>query len=223
MTPKAENKKALWALCALVVFPALLSTCSKKGGPGPLEAALIHDPAALCKEHGKTIGTALLLGDSNTARMPADILPGDYVNCGIMGNRSDQLVLQLPLYLSLYRPKTVSIMIGTNDIGQGRSLDAFLTDCSSLIATAERRGVVLLFRSIPPTSAGRAKINPATEVFSNALGQLLKKKNIAYADHRRAWKDRNGFLRADMTDDGLHLNRAGYDIIKEGFYTASTR
>jgi lysophospholipase L1-like esterase len=223
MMPKAaKNQKRLWPICAFLIFAALFASCSSKGGPDR-EQALMQRPASLCREYGRTIGTTLLLGDSNTWNMPADILPGDYVNCGINGNRSENLILQLPVFLSLYRPKMVSIMIGTNDIKDGRSLDAFLTDCSSLIAMADQHGVALLFRSIPPTSGGWAEINLSTQIYSDALEQLLKRKSIAYVDHRSAWMDGNGVFRGDMTIDGLHLNRSGYKVIKERFYSVSTR
>jgi lysophospholipase L1-like esterase len=109
-------------------------------------------------------------------------------------------------------------MIGTNDIKDVGSIDECLNNCRAIINIAKQHGVPLFFRSIPPTSGSWAQFNFQTQVFSERLSLLLQEEKMPYVDHRAEWEDQWGFFAAEMSDDGLHLNQKGYEVIRRNFY-----
>ncbi len=199
--------------CVLLVLLLVLLACAKGGEPDVVQTGVDN-----CRKYGKSVRSVLLLGDSITANMPSDILPGDYVNCGIGGLTSEGLLQLLPGFLAVYRPRTVSIMIGTNDVRDEDSVNRCLNNCKAMIAVARQHRASVFFRSIPPTSGAFAHFNIYTQVFSEKLSLLLQEEKAPYVDHRAEWVDKNGWFSGEMTVDGLHPNQRGYDVIRRNFY-----
>jgi lysophospholipase L1-like esterase len=196
------------------IFIFMLFGCGNGNNQLPLQTS--------CREYGNTQGTVLLMGDSNTWHMPKDILPGDYVNCGQIGWRVLDVYSNMQYFIDEYHPKTIVVMIGTNDIREKEydsSDGAYPFGVFSKMANiAGSNNASIYLRSIPPTSGDFAWMDYTTQVFDDGLQQYCAGEGIPYVNNRPAWEDSTGYFAADMTADGLHLSAKGYDVIRSNFY-----
>ena len=82
----------------------------------------------------------------------------------------------------------------------------------------------MIFASVLPVSDYHKDVNPSYEmtpirppVLIRALNDWIKslctRRNFTYLDYYSEMVDAAGFLKADLADDGLHPNSAGYRIM----------
>ena len=71
----------------------------------------------------------------------------------------------------------------------------------------------IYIQSLLPTCGKRyGKYNKDVIFWNKKLPALAKKYGFEYLDIAPAFRDKNGYLRKDITKDGLHLNEKGYKI-----------
>lgn len=114
-----------------------------------------------------------------------------------------------------YKPKTVAIYDGDNDLKAGLTADEVFADCKAFIekvhATLPDTKIVVL--SCKPSIARwelygeQQKSNKLIEDYTKA------NKNLLFVDVGTALLGADGKPRAELLkEDGLHLNEAGYEI-----------
>ena len=151
-----------------------------------------------------------------------------YVNRGIGGQTTSQMLLRFRSDVIALGPKAVVILAGTNDLaGNGGPLppgtiESNLTDMAEL-ARANKIGVALA--SLLPvcdckkSPDGKPIVRtvdrpPPTIVALNKwMADFAKKNRLGYVDYYSAVVDGNGFLKAEFTEDGLHPNAGGYAVM----------
>jgi lysophospholipase L1-like esterase len=150
-----------------------------------------------------------------------------YVDRGISGQTTPQMLLRFRRDVIDLKPKVVVILAGTNDIASNtgpmtnEDIQGNLASMSEL-AHANRIRVVLA--SVTPVSAyhaGPARPVPQTTlrpmVRIRALNDWMKAYAAAhgdvYLDYFAAMVDGTGLMRADLTEDDLHPNAKGYAIM----------
>lgn len=152
-----------------------------------------------------------------------------FVNRGISGQTTSQMLLRIRPDVIALKPKVVVILAGTNDISGNTgamTLEAIEGNLASMIELAHASGINVVLASILPVSdynknkAGEAIIRtvqrPPAQI--TALNDWMKKyaadNGVVYLDYFSATVDDKGFLKAEIADDGLHPNAKGYEIMK---------
>ena len=173
----------------------------------------------------------VFMGDSITDVWKLDqYFPGaPYVNRGISGQTTPQMLLRFRSDVIDLQPKVVVILAGTNDIAGNTgpmSLMDIENNYQSMVELAHVHGIHVVFASIMPISDynKNAQGNPIIRSTQRrpeqilALNEWIKKycaeKKLVYLDYFTAMADEKGFLKADLANDGLHPNPKGYELIK---------
>ncbi len=169
----------------------------------------------------------VFMGDSITdlwtlPRSGGSFTGRNYLNRGISGQTTPQMLLRFRQDVIALKPKAVVILAGTNDIAgvtgpmTNEEIEGNLASMSEL-ATASHIKVILA--SITPVGfdenneriGGRPmerikSINYWIRSYAAANGYL-------YLDYFLAMVGRHGLIKETLTDDGLHPNARGYAVM----------
>ena len=157
-------------------------------------------------------GADVFLGDSLTASMVVANVSPVAVNFGIGGQRTDHLLEFLPSLHSLGRAGRVFLMIGTNDVVQGRT--AGLHERYDRLLAALPAGVPVVMSSAPPV---RGREVQATQAAADARAACSKVARCTFVDVHAA-------LRGDpevLEEDGVHLSAHGYEVLRKALTSQS--
>jgi lysophospholipase L1-like esterase len=168
----------------------------------------------------------IFFGDSITDGWHLDqYFPGKgYINRGISGQTTSQMLLRFHQDVIALRPAAVVILAGTNDIAGNTgpiSVEDIEANYTSLAEVAHANGVQLIFSSVmpvhdytPQSQNFFAQRDPAKILALNAwLKNYCSTNGLIYLDYFSALVDEHGLLRKDLAADGLHPNDAGYRIM----------
>lgn len=153
-----------------------------------------------------------------------------FVNRGISGQTTPQMLLRFRQDVINLEPATVVILAGINDIAHNTgptSVKAIYNNISSMAELAEANSIEVILCSVLPANnfPWREEIKPADKVIE--LNSLVKdyanKNNITYVDYYSAMVDEKKGLRADLGDDGVHPNAKGYAIMESLILKAITK
>jgi lysophospholipase L1-like esterase len=168
----------------------------------------------------------VFFGDSITDIWKLDeSFPGKpYVNRGIGGQTTSQMLVRFRQDVIDLQPKVVVILAGTNDIAGNSgpiSNEDIEANYASLAELARAHNVRVIFSSVLPVHNYTPKSldffaqRPMERIL--ALNKWLKnycdQNNLIYLDYFPAMIDDKGLLRKDLADDGLHPNKAGFAIM----------
>ena len=173
----------------------------------------------------------VFMGDSITDGWKLDqYFPGQpYVNRGISGQTTPQMVLRFRPDVINLKPKVVVILAGTNDISGNTDATTLTTieeNLTSMAELARANGINVVLASVMPISdynkdrSGNPVIRsvqrpPAQILALNTwIKNLCAERDFVYLDYFTAMADDKGFLKADIANDGLHPNAKGYELIK---------
>jgi len=165
-------------------------------------------------------------GDSITDIWHLDqYFPGKpYVNRGIGGQTTPQMLVRFRQDVIDLHPKVVVILAGTNDIAgntgpmPNEDIEANLASMAEL---ARAHGIGVVFSSVLPVHNYTEKSKdffaqrpPARILELNTwLKDYSAKNGVTYLDYFSALVDDKGLLKKELADDGLHPNDAGYKIM----------
>jgi hypothetical protein len=114
-----------------------------------------------------------------------------------------------------YRPKTIVVYEGDNDLAAGTSPEEFVALCDTFIARVhhELPGTKIWFMSVKPSFA-RTKLLPVQEETNKRLKALTRKRaKTKFMDITRLMYDKEGRLRRELFEsDSLHVNADCYRI-----------
>jgi lysophospholipase L1-like esterase len=151
-----------------------------------------------------------------------------YLNRGIGGQTTSQMLPRFPADVIALQPKAVVILAGTNDIAGNSGPTLVETIEHNLAAMAEMakaHGVKVVLASILPVADDKQDANgnavnrtqgrpPATIRTLNAwIADYARKNGHVYLDYFAATADAAGAFKADLNGDGLHPNAAGYAVM----------
>lgn len=185
-------------------------------------------PAAR-KDERRTVFIGDSITDNWSKKDRGGFFPGrPYINRGIGGQTTGQMLLRFRPDVIALQPKVVVILAGTNDIG-GNSGPATVQDIQNNLASmadlADANGIAVVLASIPPVTGavlaadGKPKFLPTerriamTKEINNWMAGYAKQKGYVYLDYFRALADRDGKLRTSYTYDGLHPDAKGYGVM----------
>lgn len=163
-------------------------------------------------------------GDSITdfwGRKTGRFFPGKpYINRGIWGQTTPQLLVRFQQDVVHLRPSAVVILAGTNDIAgnTGPSTPQMIEDnFASMAAIAKQNGIKLIIASILPANHyyWSPAVNPVEEIrIVNAwLEHFCAQNNLTYLNYYDSMSDSKGGMRARLSSDGVHPTAQGYEVM----------
>ena len=168
----------------------------------------------------------IFFGDSITDGWHLDqYFPGKgYINRGIGGQTTSQMLLRFYQDVIGLRPAVVVILAGTNDIAGNTgpiSLPDIEANFTSMAELARANGVKMIVASVTPVHNYTPQAqsffwqrDPAKILALNAwLKDYCAKNGLIYLDYFSAMVDDRGLLRENLATDGLHPVDAGYRIM----------
>jgi lysophospholipase L1-like esterase len=168
----------------------------------------------------------VFMGDSITYGWHLDqSFPGKpYVNRGIGGQTTPQMLLRFRSDVINLTPKVVVILAGTNDIAGNTGpmtlaeIEANLQTMSELARVNKIRVVlssVLPVNNYTERSRMFFPLRPPGQIveLNRWIKDYCSRYDCIYLDYFSAMIDNNGLLRVDLANDGLHPNEKGYSIM----------
>jgi len=167
----------------------------------------------------------VFMGDSITEGWRFDVPGGvfaskPYINRGISGQTTPQMVLRFRQDVINLQPKVVVILAGTNDIA-GNTGPMTLEETENNIATMAELATVNHIRvvlcSILPAYdyPWQPGLTPAPKIDEiNAwIKDYAAQHGHVYVDYHSAMKDARDGLPPNLSHDGVHPTQAGYDVM----------
>lgn len=151
-----------------------------------------------------------------------------YIDRGISGQTTPQMLIRFRPDVIALRPKAVVILAGTNDIAGNTgpmTVEEIENNLASMAELAKAGGVrVVLAAVLPVFDGGRTEEGKPLVMTDRrppekivALNAWIKKyageTGAVYLDYFAAMVDDHGFLKKTLSDDGLHPNTAGYAVM----------
>ena len=222
--------------------PRPVDPCAEVKAQAARSDAKLKDWPALARyreANSKTVPPAkdeqsvVFMGDSITDSWDdpkyGGFFPGKpYIDRGISGQTTPQMLIRFRPDVIALRPKAVVILAGTNDIAGNTgpmTLAAIEDNLTSMIELSHAHGIHVVLASLLPISDYeknkdgqpiiRTKQRPPGQI--KALNEWMKNyaatNHAIYLDYYSAMADDKGFLKEELSEDGLHPNQKGYDVM----------
>jgi lysophospholipase L1-like esterase len=196
------------------------------------QLARYHEANGRLAPAAKNEARVVFMGDSITDSWQnakyGGFFPGKpYVDRGISGQTTPQMLIRFRPDVIALQPKLVVILAGTNDLAGNTgtmTLESIEDNLSAMADLAKANAIKVVFASILPVSdyeqrEGKPIIRttqrPPEKI--KALNEWMKayaaNNKLTYLDYYSAMIDEKGFLRDELSDDGLHPNGKGYEIM----------
>ncbi|HET7113646.1 MAG TPA: SGNH/GDSL hydrolase family protein [Pyrinomonadaceae bacterium] len=174
----------------------------------------------------------VFMGDSITDSWDSPVnggfFPGKpYVNRGISGQTTPQMLIRFRRDVIELKPKVVVILAGTNDIAGNTgptTLEAIEDNLKSMAELAVANRIRVVFASVMPVSDyetrdGKPLIQtvrrPPDKILAlnKWIQEFARANHHVYLDYFSAMVDEKGFLKDELSNDGLHPNVQGYAVM----------
>lgn len=163
-------------------------------------------------------GAIVFLGNSITERGAwAELLPGKKIaNRGIGGDNTFGVLARLNGIVAM-KPAKLFLLIGVNDLGRGLPEDVILSNYRRILEqlrTASPKTKIFVQSALPMHESKLPAYlkNKAEKVKSLNVGiaALAKEFGLPFLNLHEWAADGNGELKAEFTDDGIHLTPIAY-------------
>src|SRR4051812_9986240 len=180
---------------------------------------------SLVPSPGGSEDRVVFMGDSITdgwGRSHGVFFPGKpYINRGISGQTTPQMLIRFRPDVIALKPKVVVILAGTNDIAGNtgpETLEEIEGNLESMAQLAKVNNISVVLSSVMPVCdyirPQTAKRPPQQIVTLNAwIKAYCASHQCVYLDYYSAMVDDHNMLKKELTFDGLHPNDAGYAVM----------
>lgn len=122
------------------------------------------------------------------------------------------------------KPKKIFLLIGINDVSHGHSVDKLAARYEALVKAIRQQspGTLLYVQSVMPVNnsfkryKGLIGKEATIKSFNGRIKKIAETNGATYIDLWPFLQDSNGNLKAEFTNDGLHLNGKGYKAWTSG-------
>lgn len=164
----------------------------------------------------------VFMGDSITEGWHLDqFFPGKpYINRGISGQTTPQMVLRFHQDVIDLKPRVVTILAGTNDIAGNtgpETLEQIEDNLAAMAEMAAANHIRVVLCSITPAFdyPWKPGLTPAPKI--DAINAWMKtyaeEKGYIYVDYHSPMKDAEDGLPPSLSKDGVHPLPAGYAVM----------
>lgn len=150
-----------------------------------------------------------------------------YIDRGISGQTTPQMLLRFRADVVALQPKVVVILAGTNDLSGNTgptTLEAIEDNLISMAELAKANSIRVVLSSILPVSDyeqrdGKPIIQTVRrppekiKALNDWMRSYASKNKLSYLDYYSAMMDEKGFLKDELSEDGLHPNAKGYAVM----------
>jgi len=166
----------------------------------------------------------VFMGNSITefwSKMRPFFIDKSYINRGISGQTTPQMLLRFRQDVIHLNPSVVVILAGVNDIAGNTgptTIEVIVNNIISMIELAKSNKIKVVLCSVLPVFdfPWNQGLKPAEKVLK--LNSLLKsyaeKNNIVYVDYFSPMVNKVNGLKKELGDDGVHPNITGYIIME---------
>ena len=144
-----------------------------------------------------------------------------YVNRGISGQTTPQMLIRFRQDVIHLKPSTVVLLAGINDIAENTgpsTIEMIANNIVSMAELAKANHINVIICSVLPANKflWREGLKPAEKVIKlNALLQSYSKKHkLAFVDYYSAMVNDSHGLKKELGEDGIHPNKNGYLIME---------
>lgn len=164
------------------------------------------------------MGNSITIGWINTC--PDFFKDRPYINRGISGQTTPQMLLRFKQDVINLQPKVVVILAGTNDIAgnTGPSTQKMIEDnLACMVQLAQANNIEVILCSVLPASdyPWRPGLNPDKKIpaLNKWIEQYAKQNNCIYVDYFSVLANEENGMNKDLAYDGVHPTAAGYAIM----------
>jgi len=176
------------------------------------------------KEHFETLPKSkkdiIFLGNSITDNCEwAELFGNPHIkNRGIGGDDTEGILERLSDITS-GQPAKIFLMIGTNDLAFGKTVDYIIANYRKIITRIRQESprTKIYIQSVLPTDDAIQTNRKNTDIIliNEGLEKLAREFSLPYIDLFSAFKTENNKLNREYSLDGLHLNGKGYLLWKD--------
>ncbi|HTU44331.1 MAG TPA: SGNH/GDSL hydrolase family protein [Bryobacteraceae bacterium] len=168
----------------------------------------------------------VFMGDSITdgwgRAQGSKFFPGKpYINRGISGQTTPQMLIRFRPDVIALQPKAVVILAGTNDLAGNtgpETLDEIEGNLESMAQLAKANNIRVVLASVMPVCD---YIKPQTQqrppekivALNTWIKDYCARNGCTYLNYYSAMVDPSGMFKRELTYDGLHPNNAGYEVM----------
>jgi lysophospholipase L1-like esterase len=144
------------------------------------------------------------------------------VNRGVSGQTTPQMLVRtFPDVIDLH-PAAVILLTGTNDIAANngpQTMQMLEENIQAITELVQKHGIKVILCSVLPisdymTQPQTPRHPPAQIVALNKwLREYSDESGAIYCDYYSVLADQKGFLTQGLSEDGLHPNAKGYDLM----------
>ena len=173
----------------------------------------------------------VFMGDSITDGWNLEqYFPGKfYINRGISGQTTPQMLLRFRSDVIDLKPKVVVILAGTNDIAGNTgtmTLEDTARNLTSVAELAKANNIRVVLASVLPVNdrvknkegvlfmQTRSRPNEKITTMNDWLKKYAADNRLIYLDYYSATVDEKGTLKDGLSYDGLHPNADGYKVMQ---------
>jgi len=144
-----------------------------------------------------------------------------YINRGISGQTTPQMLVRFRPDVVNLNPKVVVILAGTNDIAGNTgpsTLEMIEDNIASMVEIAKANNIKVVLCSVLPVYdyPWMPGLNPAQKIID--LNKWIKEyaltNKIVYVDYFTPMADQHNGLKKEYSEDGVHPNLAGYKVME---------
>ena len=169
----------------------------------------------------------VFIGDSITESWsdfsPEFFQQNNFVNRGISGQTTPQMLIRLKQDAVRLDPKMIVINAGTNDIAgnTGPSTPEMIIDnICSMAEIAIKNNIDVALSTILPVykyPGNDEVVDPPKiiSVINSALEEYCKKNSLSYVDYYSPMVDEKKGLKSTYGNDGVHPTKEGYDVMEK--------
>ncbi len=208
-------------------FRALLAVRDRaRDNPDPDNLARYGDADIRLNPPNPARPRVVFLGDSITDgwRLNEYFPDHDFINRGISGQMTDQMLGRFEADVIALRPVAVIILGGTNDLWRGTPVAAVQNNLRMMATLAQAYGIKVLLSSVLPVSDYHKNVNPDYERTPRRRPEQIRELNRwiqsfcaehgdRFVNYYSEMVDAAGLLKPDLSDDDLHPNTHGYRIM----------
>jgi len=154
-------------------------------------------------------------------KRPRFFIGKPYVNRGISGQTTPQMLLRFRQDVIRLEPAVVVILAGINDIAGNTgpaTIQSIADNIISMIQLAAANDIEVVICSVLPASyfPWKPDLNPGEKVLelNTILKQYAMDNNLVYVDYHSPMVNDELGLKKDLGYDGVHPNAAGYFMME---------
>jgi lysophospholipase L1-like esterase len=225
--PHPTRRPRLWFTLGLACTCMLLNgmaMASEGDSPDWPNLQAYRQKNAVLKSQGQVRHRVVFMGDSITEFWDQEgqklFADKSCVNRGISGQTTPQMVLRFRQDVIDLQPEAVVILAGTNDIAgnTGPASTAMITDnIATMAELASLHHIKVVLASVLPAARypWAPQVEPVARIaeLNQWLSKYAAEHGYAYLDFFAAMTDGRGGLKPGYSEDGVHPNAAGYEVM----------